>query len=373
MKNKICHMTIVHGRYDNRIFKKECISLAEAGYKTYLLVGDNIEDEVISNVNILSIKKKYSSRIKRAIIGGYLLFKQACLLKADVYHIHDPELLPWALLLKFGGKKVIFDSHEFVAEQILIKEYIPLRLRKAIACVYRFAESYITKIIDGVIVPCTYNGRNYFEDKSKRCVLIDNLPVFETIEKVSIGVGKKLYDTCYVGSLTEARGILQMIRGVNQAGKSLVLAGIFDSEFEQKKIENMPEYEAVNYLGVLPQEDAMRVTKQSRIGLCLIQDVGQYRKLGNLPTKIYEYMALGIPVIASDFPSYKAVIEENICGMCVKPDDVFAVSNAIRYLIDNPDKLDEMGKNGQRIAKELYCWEKEKKKLVAFYDEILNV
>ena len=134
---KVCHLTSAHKAKDDRIFVKECISLAKAGYEVYIIAPD-AENRVCDNVHFLGINsfKIKSSRVRRFVKVGRLVYQKAVELDADIYHLHDPELLLYGLKLKHRGKKVIFDSHEDVPNQILSKTWIPGLLRSFVARIY---------------------------------------------------------------------------------------------------------------------------------------------------------------------------------------------------------------------------------------------
>jgi hypothetical protein len=127
----VCHLTTVHNRGDPRIFGKECRSLAEAGYSVSLVVADGGKDETVSSVRIYGVRNR-SDRLKRILFSPSDAFKRALELDAELYHLHDPELIPIGLRLKRAAKVVIFDSHEDVPLQLMRKGYVPGFL-KAIA------------------------------------------------------------------------------------------------------------------------------------------------------------------------------------------------------------------------------------------------
>ena len=149
--NRVCHVTSVHPRYDVRIFLKECVSLAKAGYEVTLLCADNLPAEIRDGVTIKSVDYFPSGRIKRILGAKKAMLKGALEIDADIYHLHDPELLPVALSLKNRGKIVIFDSHEDYPLNIFHKEWIPKLLRNFISWLYSIIENRTFKKVDAVI------------------------------------------------------------------------------------------------------------------------------------------------------------------------------------------------------------------------------
>lgn len=368
---KVCHITTVHSnRYDVRIFQKECASLAEAGYDVTLIVNDELPDEVRNGVKITSIAVSCRNRVERLIKASRIAYKKALELNADIYHIHDPELLRIAVKLKKQGKKVVFDSHEFSAIQIKYKPYLPKLLRSPISNIYRRYETRCLRKLDGMIEPCTYKGSDFFGNIHIPKVIIGNYAKMDHLNEIN----RKSVDynkCCYVGGLTEIRGLFHMIRACHLAGKKLVLIGSIEPDIREK-MESMPEYECVEYIGVLPHDIAMKEAAKCGIGLSLFEPVAQYINVDNLPTKVYEYMMLGMPVILSDFPFFRKTIENYKFGVLVDSTDDRAVAKVIKELSSDIDKVKRMGDEGRRAIREEMNWEFDAKKLISFYDEIAD-
>ena len=146
---KVCHMTSAHEEEDIRIFRKECVSLAEAGYDVYLVERGDSYDK--NGVHIVGVGEIPTSRLKRMTEGAKMVYQAARALDADIYHFHDPELLPYGLKLKKAGKKVIFDSHEMYTEQIREKPYLPHWFARLLSHAYGKYESHVLGRIDGLV------------------------------------------------------------------------------------------------------------------------------------------------------------------------------------------------------------------------------
>ena len=367
---KICHMTSVHNSYDTRIFYKECVSLADAGYEVYLVApGDSRQEK---GVNIIGVGKLPSSRIKRMTCMANLVYKKALELDCEIYHIHDPELLPYGIKLKRKGKKVIFDSHENYYEQINEKRYLSLIIRKLLSSFYICFETYCTKRFDAVVFPCTMQKRNIFEGRATRVVFIDNYPLLDELQISDRSILARTnsdFIVVYCGSLTEARGITILIKADYMANARLYLAGRIEKDYLDT-LANMQEFKCVKYLGVLSREEVMSLYNQSDVGAATLQDAGQYLKADNLPTKVLEYMGMQLPVIVSEYHFSSAVIDKYKCGICVKPDDVTQIAQAIETLRDNPSLAEQMGRNGRKAVEQEFNWASQEKKLLELYSDL---
>ena len=366
MKKKVCHITSAHNRYDQRILHKECISLYEAGYNVTLLVNDEKMDERYKGVEIRSTGKNYKNkRVKRMVLGVHALYKMAKAEKADIYHFHDPELLCLAKKLKRKGCYVIFDSHENYYEQILQKNYIPVFFRKMVAKGYRKYESSVLNIIDGVIFPVCMEGID-IEKRAKRVAYVNNVPKLDELPSVKTEPkGRKI---CYAGGLTYNRGVKHLAEAAKRADVQLYLAGTFESDELKKCVTDDERH--VHYEGFLSRTELYELYQKCAIGMSTLLNVGQYSKMQNLPTKVYEYMAMGMPVILSDIPYNRSVIEEYQFGVVVDPQNVTEIANSITCLMDNPSAMKTMGEKGRELIYGKWNWSIEEKNLLCLYKEL---
>lgn len=366
-KLSICHITSAHNSHDPRIFEKECVSLSQAGYTVYLVAPGESREE--KGVQIVGLGAKPASRLVRMTQMAKRAYKTALALDCEVYHLHDPELLPYGLKLKRRGKKVIFDSHEFYGLQIREKRYIPNVLRKVIADVYTRYEAHACKAFDAVISACTLRGESYFAGTAKREVCIGNLPRLEDMAGLlrAAPVREREPLIIYAGALTVQRGIPNLVRAIAQTPGTLVLCGVFDGESCRRAALSEPR---VRYLGMLPRAELYAAYTQCRIGASTLLNVGQYALLDTLPTKVYEYMAAGIPAVLSDTPYNRRMAEQYGFGLLVDPGDPEAIARAIRTLLEDEGMAADMGEKGRRAVEERFNWREEEKKLLALYAEL---
>ncbi|MEY8261598.1 glycosyltransferase family 4 protein [Oscillospiraceae bacterium 50-60] len=369
---KICHMTSAHGEEDVRVFQKECISLARAGYEVYLVErGESYEKQ---GVHIVGVGELPISRRKRMTKGAKRVYETALKLNADIYHFHDPELLPWGLKLKKHGKHVVFDSHENYSQQMKSKPYLPGWVSCILAAFYQRYERFAVRRMDAVVYPCTFQGELLYQDVCPRVVLLDNVARLD-----------KIYDQyqerkpplsgpmCLFGSLSSSRCIIEIIKAAIKAEMPLLLAGAFTSEEYQEECLSLLEgHENIRWLGQLAHSEVISLLQKMSVGLCPEKNILQYNTTDNLATKSYEYMAMGLPVIVSDYPFSRKMMDEYSYGVLVDPDDVDSIAEAMRYLCDHPDKAWQMGQNGRRAIKERFNWDMEQEKLFALYEDILK-
>lgn len=367
---KIVHLTSAHPRYDTRIFFKQCVSLSLEGYNVNLIVADGKGNEIKNNINIIDVGAS-KNRLNRMIKAPQKVLKKAIELDADIYHLHDPELLKIALKLKKLGKKVIFDAHEDVPQQILGKTYLNKFQRIMLSNFFSIYEKFICKKLD-VVVSATPFIRDKFLNMGIRSVDINNFPLLSEfdlsiVNKMSI---KKNNHICYVGGITKPRGIIEIVDAMDfvDISLSLKLAGKFSSSSLRIDTESRNGWKKVDYVGWLNREQIQEVLSTSLCGLVTLHPAKNY--LDSLPVKMFEYMAAGLPVIASNFPLWKEIIEEGGYGICVNPLEPMEIAAAIKEIALNPIMAKEMGEKGRQAVINIYNWGNEEIKLLNIYKSL---
>ena len=372
---KVCHVTSVHPRYDTRIFHKECTSLAKAGYDVTLLVADNKAPEVRNGVKIISADFKPKSRMDRIMHSAKVMLVDALKIDAEIYHIHDPELLPVAKKLKQHGKKVIFDSHEDVPAQILNKHWIPAPLRKPCSWAYSIYANSILRELD-YIIGVTPHLVEKLRSINPRVEMITNFPIVDSIgEYISLHKTdkKKTNVIVFAGGVTEQWSHEQILEAIEGLDVEYKLAGPSTTQYIDT-LKQYPSWKQVDYLGRIPHEKVPELFVTSAVGMAILQyspnSDSKHGTLGN--TKLFEYMIAGLPVICTDFELWEEIIDKWHCGICVNPKDVKAIGRAINYLVQNPQIAGVMGSNGKCAVHQEYNWGMEEKKLIATYSKVFE-
>ena len=358
-------MTNAHGAEDVRIFHKECVSLAEAGYDVYLVERGESYDK--NGVHIVGVGEIPQSRRKRMTEGARRVYERALMLDCDIYHIHDPELLPFALKLKKKGKKVIFDSHENTADSIYEKTYLPLAIRSMVGKSYTLYEAHVCSRMDAVIT-VTPTQTKYFKTISPCVCEVRNYPIVPDDYVLPGFTGRALG---FAGGITENWSHQTVIEAIETIPDCKYILCGADNEY-RKGLENLTGWEKVDYRGMLPHAEVAKVLSACSVGIALLKpcrnSAWKVGTMGN--TKIFEEMMAGLPVVCTDFELWKEFVDRYQCGICVDPMDVGSVRAAIEKLINDPGLARRMGENGRRAVEEEFNWRTQSCRLLELYNAI---
>ncbi|HET9449814.1 MAG TPA: glycosyltransferase family 4 protein [Aggregicoccus sp.] len=365
---KVAHLTSVHHAFDVRIFRKQCTALSRAGNEV-VLVAAHPQGGRYDGVTLHALRQP-RGRLERMTRTAFHLFRAALRQRADLYHVHDPELLPWAQLLRMMGRRVVFDMHENVPLALLTKAWIPAPLRRPLHLGYRAVERLLLSGLPVVFAEDSY-GKHYPWVRRHVCVL--NMPLAS--ELTGIQEQKHARPTVgYLGSVTAQRGSAQTLEALG-----LLRARGLDVHFDclgpaEASHEARLRARAaqlglsVHLPGRVPCAEGWRQMARCHVGLAVLQAIPNY--VESYPTKLFEYMALGLPVVATGAPLYRSVVERFDCGRCVDPERPEQLADALEWLLGHPEEAAAMGARGRRAVLEHFSWEREFAKLHAFYAQL---
>ncbi|MBC9811953.1 glycosyltransferase [Crocinitomicaceae bacterium CZZ-1] len=369
--DRICHITNIHDWNDTRIFYKECCSLADAGYQVSLVAPD-AEEGIHNGVSVLSVARKSKSRIYRASFLAWAVMRKALTTKAKIIHFHDPELIWIGFILRlFYRKTIIFDVHENLTAQIQDKQW--LKFKRLIAWLYGRMERFASRYFHIVIAEESY--RYLFEKQAKSLTPVFNFPEVEKLQQFSQDTRSDQNGILYVGVVSEIRGIMQIIQALGILKRKNIpftfhcVGPIEDGIIS--KLKALDEYndvkENIIFYGRKPLFEAYQLAGQSKMALSLLHPTPNY--IRSYSTKIFEYMAIGLPFVVSDFPLYSFVTERKI-GACVNPFDTHGIAKVFEYLLSDDPEIARQIDRARHAVKNDFSWESQREKLLGLYASI---
>jgi glycosyltransferase involved in cell wall biosynthesis len=365
MARRIVQMTSVHPAFDTRIYHKECRSLALAGYDVTLIAPYEGDELVRDGFRLRGVAppRKRRERLTRTINSVY---RAAVDEDAEIYHFHDPELMPIGMLLKLRGKKVVYDVHEDYASNMQ-KQWIPPTLRGPASLAVRISEATIARVCDHVVAATPKIASQF---ATRRTSVVQNFPrIAEFDSQQGEPYTRREAIVAYVGYLANARGLQEMaeaMRLVNgEVPARLLMAGRM---MQGAQAEGFGGASHVEVLGESGRMQVAQLLSRARIGIVVYHPTPNYYY--GQPTKLLEYMAAGLPVVASDFPFYREVIQSSGCGILVDPLQPRQIADAMLWLLRNEGSAEEMGKRGRQAVMERFNWENEARRLISTYDKL---
>lgn len=361
---KVAVLTSAHIRFDTRIYAKQCISLAKH-YQVSLIVADNKGDENIDGIHVYDVGKQ-QGKFKRAFCTTRRILRKALELDAEIYHLHDPELLTIALKLKKHGKKVIFDMHEDLPVQISLKIYLPKLSRTPIKYLYQCYERYVFKKIDGVIFVQDFLKDKYQHNNTPDKVIGNSVIIDTSTEPQNKQLNKNLI---YAGALNQSRGLFNMLNLLEKLPDyKLHLAGPFNPASQLEMAKTHPAWPRVQYHGYLAKPALIELYSQCSFGLILFENIGQYHHCRAV--KLFEYMANKLLILMPNFGEWAPFNKEHDCAINVQTNDAQAIADTI--LAVNQQQFEALTTIAYQCTITHYSWEKEEKKLLDFYKKLTN-
>nr|WP_162241222.1 glycosyltransferase [Leifsonia sp. Leaf325] len=341
--------------------------MVDAGYKVTLIAVESAIDGPVTGVEVIALPR--TRRLKRMSVGAARAVYRALRSGARIVHCHDPELAVWIPLLRIAGRKVIYDAHEDLPEQVSNKPYArglgTVMLRSLAGGIIRLARSA------NHIIAATETIADRFP--AGKVSVVHNYPPLRSEELHAVPLVERPEGVVYVGGIGPLRGSAQMIAATENeafpAGWTLELAGPLDESMRDSN--DLTAYQRVNYHGQVGPVEARDLLLESRVGLSVLQDSPAYRE--SLPTKMFEYFAAGMPVIASDFPLWRSIVEGSECGMLVDETSPASIAQALERYAHDPELLTSHGRNARHLAETRLNWGHEVPVLLSAYDTTRGV
>jgi glycosyltransferase involved in cell wall biosynthesis len=305
----------------------------------------------------------------RMTVTMYRAYRAAIDLDADIYHLHDPELLIVALLLKKRGYRVVFDCHEDYAQKIRGKDWIPKFARPALSATYRRFSRMVLPKLDHIVAAADGVAAAL---ETSNVTVIRNLPSVAQITCNRDFRRRQPDMVLYTGGLTGKRGIEQVIRGLIEYCSvpwRLVIVGR-ENKLVRKRLADYLEDGRIDYRGIVSFEEVVEMMGIASIGVVCNQPYFGYQDA--LPNKLFEFMAAGLPVVCSAFPVWKELVEGNGAGTTCDSEIPASIAAACARLLSNATERRNMGERGRTLIENEYSWEKEAARLESVYRKCLD-
>lgn len=374
MPPRVCHISTVHPDNDVRVVQRECGSLVQAGFDVHLVIPTD-RARVENGVTFHPIRTP-RRRVLRVLFAPWIALRCALRTDAKLYHFHDPEFLPAAFVLRWVFRKpVVYDVHEAVAGQIMNKVWIPAPLRRVVSFCYRVVERCLTPGLTFVLA----NERSV-PDYPPSAYLVRNFPRLREpdVHPTPVSTRPTPPLLIYLGAVSEERGGLVYVRLAHELARRgrdfrMMIIGQLWPPFDQRmrsEIERLNLTDRVTFHGRMENARAMEHVAQATIGLSLLQP--NPNTLVALATKILEYMMVGTPVLASDFPHWTRYVTDVRSGFAVDPTNMEEIVRACERMLDDPAEMDAMGARGAAAVRERFNWSSEFEVLRRCYSELLG-
>lgn len=371
----ICHITSMHEFNDDRIFERAARGLRSLDNRV-LLIAPYEGNAEIEGIEIIGLKKR--NGVSRRILSSFEAYRKARKINADIFHFHDPDLMPWMVFLSMSGKNVVYDVHENY-ESRLYKIPLPAFLKNLSAKIYRKLENLFGRSYSGLTV-VTESMKNLFKNVKKPIAITGNVVYLDRLKNISLNTGKESKFTIYTsGTNSPSRNCIKTIEALPIILKEVpdvqlkFVGRYYPKDYNNKlkeKAEELAVGKNVIIEGLIPWEENFIRTARAHIGCVFYED-----NLNNritLPNRLFEYMFCGVAVLGEDFPEVKKVLKEAGAGLTVNSSDPNSIAENAIYMLKNPEIMTEMGRKGRVAVLEKYNFENSLNELMNFYNKILK-
>ena len=371
-KVRVLHISTAHQPQDPRIVFKQCQTLAESSYDVFCALP-NADPAVAPDIHF--IRLPYFQRvIWRTLLTCPLILLRCLWLRPGIIHIYVPEFIPFAFVFKLFGAQIIYEVQENLYKKMHLKSFNKgYILEKAFRWFDTLARRHFYLIF-------TEHGYlDTYTSLAKPHEVIYNYPLLSFLEpfRQPYQPNPAQPSFFYIGWLSFERAFDTLVSGLVKLKATYpdFVVHLFGRQtFTEMDLDELPNFADIrsnlHFYGYADQRNAFPYSAQATVGLALLKPVGDYPD--SYTTKLFEYMALGLPVITSDFPLYQNVVDRHTCGFCVSPYEPNQIADALTYLIEHPDEARAMGQRGRSAVEAIYNWTSESKKLLDYYAVVLS-
>lgn len=351
----VCHFTTAHTELKSRSFHRQMMPLAACN--TRIRYAAPIKSSAhLKGVDLVALPRQ-KSRLRR-LLATPVLLRTLLRQKADLYHFQDTELLPLAFTLKLVfRKRVIYDAYEDFPAMAAASESLPRLIRPIAAAIVSAAERFAARAFDGLMTADPLTLRRLANVGNSKKLVFYNFPNLDMFPAPP--ARSKEFDVVYRGGLSERTGtyvLLDAVKLLIDQGREirLLLIGYFDDAAAERalrlRVHALRLDASVVIRGRVDHEEMAAALSEARIGVCPLQPVPKFVR--NIPVKVFEYWACGMPVVASDLPPIRPFFRHAQTGLVYSPADADRLSQAIAWLLDHPQAAARMGRRGRALVEQ---------------------
>ncbi len=364
---RVCILSSARPATEHRMLSKEGASLVRAGYSV-TIVAPHPHDEVISGIAIKAVPK-FPSRFSRMVRNTWYVYREALRQRAQVYHFHNTELIPVGWLLKFQGKRVLYDVREDTPADLRDSFWIPRWMRPVVAFGVDLAEKMSGRIFDGIVAATPHIGERF---PCSKTVVVQNFPLLDEFLPMSYPYLKRPPMVLYFGTITPVRGLLELIDAMGLLPETLEARLALGGEFEPPELEQIarekPGWKRTDFAGWQTRRGLLDLLTKARIGVVPFLPVAN--NIDAQPIKLFEYMLAGLPVVVSNLRRLAEIVREVRCGILVEPGQPQAMAEAIQWLLEHPVDAYTMGERGRKAILQSYNWNSQAQLLLQLYHRV---
>jgi len=291
-------------------------------------------------------------------------------------HFHDIDILPLMSILSLW-KHVVYDVHEDYPEEMLIREWVPSLLRKPFSKMLEIGQRVFSRPIRNIVLTQTQLDPE-FPGTRFRKILILNFASTTLLASVADDYLERPPTVIFIGSQHKNNGsdllleIAERVQAVRPGVRFLSSDRFSSPEARQNAVSEIERRQLRNFELIANVRPHELMKPLNRATIAISPNLRVKQQINGAHNKTYEFMAAGIPIVASDLPQQVAVIGGANCGALAQPEDPDSFVRAITRLVDDPAMARQLGINGQTAFRERYSWESQMPRLLDLYSTILS-
>lgn len=365
-------VTSIHPDFDKRVWR-HARALAAAGHEVHLICPwDVAPGSKLDGVEFHPFKRVHG-RAKRPFLIPWRIYPLMARLsrRVDIIHFHDIDLLPLMMIARCF-RPVVYDVHENYPDEMLVRYWVPWMLRRPLYWLVK-AGQYLASFVIKNIVLVVPDQEKDFPNHYVRKLILRNYASLTLVNDAQTQVDRP-YDVAFIGSQYRENGtflVLEIAKCLKDAGfkSKFLCSDIFaDQSLRYEFLQTVRRLDLADYIILAPSISPgkiLEILHQARIGLLPNLRVPKQEKA--LPTKLFEYMAAGLPIVASDLPLLKYYVSESRCGLLAQPESPNTFADAIKQLLNDELLAAQLGSNGRNAFVKRFSWESQIPDLVEFY------